>query len=96
MVVNTATEKSLIKYRLRAECGHDVLEFQKLAQNKIQNLESARLADCPGDRLVTFESALSVDELVAILFRGSDMHVMYQTLQPIEKYTGERNYSLNP
>ena len=34
-------------------------------------------------------------ELIEKMREVVDSHVMIQTLQPIEQYTGERNYKLN-
>lgn len=41
-----------------------------------------------------FETELALDEIIMTLQDIDDSHVMYQTVQPIEKYTGERNYDL--
>jgi hypothetical protein len=37
-------------------------------------------------------SSLALDDLLAIIDDIEDGHVMYETIQPIEHYTGERDY----
>lgn len=41
-----------------------------------------------------FETELALDEIIMTLKDIDDSHVMYQTVQPIEKYNGERDYDL--
>lgn len=43
---------------------------------------------------LTFESNLQLCEIISLMKKIENSHVMYQTVQPIEKYTGERNYNL--
>lgn len=44
------------------------------------------------DQEVEFQSTLSLDDLLRLFEGVVDAHVAFQTLMPIEKYTGERNY----
>ncbi len=46
------------------------------------------------DTELTFNVNLPLDHIMEIIREQQDSHVMLQTVQPIEKYTGERNYSI--
>ena len=41
-----------------------------------------------------FETELALDEIIMTLQDIDDSHVMYQTVKPIDEYTGERDYDL--
>lgn len=81
-------------YKFRAECEIDAEQFQEENVDVISDLEINIIdVDFP-DVHVTFESELSLEEIIDRMIIIPDGHVMYQTVQPIEKYTGNRNYNL--
>jgi hypothetical protein len=43
-----------------------------------------------------FSSHLLLSELLALIAQVPDGHVMYQTLQPIDRYKGERDWDREP
>lgn len=84
-------------YKFRAECLQDAISFKDktigLTDNfKIinQDVDSISIPDVD----VEFESELSLDEIIIKMREVFDSHVMIQTLNLIERYTGERNYYL--
>ena len=46
------------------------------------------------DRELIFSSYLSLEEIKNHIREVEDGHVMLQTVQPIEKYIGERDYNI--
>jgi len=83
-----------MNYKLRAESTTDVVNFIKTAHELLINfkLESAPLTP---DVYFEFETDLSLDEIILILKEIEDSHVMYQTLNTLESFTGLRNYDLD-
>ncbi|MCA6367588.1 MAG: hypothetical protein IM631_12720 [Cytophagales bacterium] len=81
------------KYKLRAECNHDIDVFLGNNNEAVSILNRMLLGDM-GDVEIEFESTYSKDELIAILKNQSDAHVMVQTLEQKDLYTGGRNHSL--
>ena len=81
------------KYKLRAECNHDIDAFLGNNNQAVSILNRTMLGDM-GDVELVFESTHSKDELIAILKNQSDAHVMVQTLDLEHLYTGVRNHSL--
>ena len=84
-------------YKFRAECIQDVDLFTiligELATNLKTEMDFPEL-DWAADVVVTFDSELPIEEIIIIMNGVDDGHVLYQTVQPIEKYTGARDYSL--
>jgi hypothetical protein len=75
-------------YKLRAECLIDVEQF--VANNiKVKDICPLISSDFP-DRELEFISSLSKKEIIKILNKIPDSHVMIETLEKIEKYTGKR------
>lgn len=82
-----------MKYKLRAECSNDVARFIMNAHSLMTNFKMQKDDELP-DVEFEFETELALDEIIMTLQDIDDSHVMYQTIQPIEKYTGERDYDL--
>ena len=80
--------KDLKHFKLRAECFHDVLQ---LLNKMCKNLYGFKIErDFYPDVDFEFVTNLTSDEIMAILRRQTDSHVMMETLKPFDEYTGER------
>jgi hypothetical protein len=51
-----------------------------------------KMLDIP-DVEFEFETDLALDEIIMCLKTIADSHVMYQTVNTLQDYTGERNYN---
>lgn len=81
-------------YKLRAECLDDVhLLIHKMPQNvwEMKILQAGQLPDV----VFEFKTTLTLDEILAILSKQVDSHVMMETLRPFDEYTGERYFIPN-
>jgi hypothetical protein len=76
------------KYKLRTECTVDVINFL----NKLIDYSLTSFSLSEGE--FEFETDLTLDKIILILQNLTDTHVMYQTVKPIEEYTGERDYKI--
>jgi len=75
-------------FKLRAECFQDVLI---LIDKLSKNLYGFRIErDFLPDVEFEFITNLTSDEILAILSKQVDSHVMMDTLKPFDEYTGER------
>lgn len=83
-----------MKYKLRAECSQDILNFLEKSGNQMMSFKMTREDLTFPDAEFEFETKLTLDEIILILKGIIDSHVMYQTVKPISEYTGERNYDL--
>ena len=81
-----------MKYKFRAECIHDVAQFLIQSSKVIANLNTQQDNDGFRDVIVTFDSHLELSEIMDLIEKIEDGHVMCETVKPIEKYTGERTY----
>jgi ABC-type uncharacterized transport system permease subunit len=82
-----------MKYKFRAECSQDAEQFKHENREAISDYEIQKVEGYP-DVYVTFDSYLELSEIIELMRDIDDGHVMYQTVKPIEEYTGERNYEL--
>lgn len=84
----------LNKYKLRAECQDDVARFISYFTDYINSFECAlqdyRLPDVD----FIFTSVLELKQIQNILCSLDDCHVMAQTVQLFDNYTGERDYTI--
>jgi len=83
-------------YRCRAECANDVERFLLHLQHLGVPPIDSSLMECEAlrpDVVWSFESALP-HRVLQVLMRDArqDWHVMAETLQPQELYTGNRSY----
>jgi len=78
-----------IAYKLRAEGAPDIAEFISIASPYLisYKMEHVGVPDVEFE----FETNLTLDEVIEILKNVPDGHVMYQSVQPIADYTGERD-----
>jgi len=88
---------NIMKYKFRAECSNDALMFRENTVSLMDNF-NITTQDIDGlaipDVDVEFESNLTLDEIIDKMKDVIDGHVMFQTVKPIEEYTGERDYHL--
>lgn len=85
-----------MKFKLRAECQIDISNFLQKAEEsgyKIELAEGGKMEDGFPDAELTFSSNESAENLRLVADSVVDGHVMAQTLQPLEEYTGVRVYS---
>jgi hypothetical protein len=78
-------------YKLRAECSKDVAVFIEYAHALFTSFKMQKLDGFP-DVEFEFETSLSLDDLILCLKTIVDSHVMYQTVNLLQDYTGKRNY----
>ena len=85
-------------YKCRAEVESDIHKFLKKAKGSVKNasitncvvsLSSGEVVPIP-DCELTFESSLSLIRLRRVLQRIPDAHVMEESLNYKNEYTGER------
>lgn len=88
-----------MKYKLRAECSRDVLNFIQAANDCMSTFNMTRINDPLSNRMpdvaFEFEIDLELSEVIDLLKTIPDSHIMYETVEPIEQYDGERNYKVN-
>ncbi len=83
------------KYKLRAECTADILLFIPMILSRVKSFTLLPL-DLSPDIEFEFTLDATLDEILDCLRYIDDGHVMYQSVQPIEQYTGERDYNRIP
>ena len=81
-------------YKCRAECRRDAEEWQKVAGDLVRNVVVkdvllGGVIPIP-DVDIDFESDASLQHLCNTMASVSDAHVMWETVQPSDQYTGER------
>lgn len=97
-------------YKLRAETIDDVFRFLRRFKQKLWGIkiEQQFLSPAQGQELgefqqtgipipdVTFEfkTKVTLQEIIATLKKVPDSHVMRQTVNPINEYTGNRIYEM--
>ena len=79
-------------FKFRAECESDVNKLRKIIGNRC--LKIVMIIRSFPDTEVDLYSTLNLDELRDKMANISDGHVMLQTVEFAENYTGERNYEL--
>jgi hypothetical protein len=85
------------KFKFRAECLTDVfLFFNYCPEGSVKDIQynSLDLIEGYPDVEISLESKLKLSDFRQICSKIEDGHVMLQTIQPIDSYTGERNYEL--
>jgi hypothetical protein len=82
-----------MNYKLRAESLNDVVQFIQNEYSHMKNFNMKRDELFP-DVDFEFETDLTLDEIIFKLKNINDSHIMYQTIKPINEYTGTRNYEL--
>jgi hypothetical protein len=82
---------TLVDYSFRAECQHDVDTWVALIKTDCIDLQSQQDPIFP-DVDCTFKSSLSLLQLRNSMMLVPDGHVMYETLNTTDQYTGERDY----
>ena len=85
--------KTYKKYKLRAECSDDVMNFLNNIHSQLLSFKFLRWKNYPDCELI-FTTELELDEIQMTLLDIDDAHVMAQTVQLYKNYTGKRNYEL--
>lgn len=82
--------------KFRAECTNDILELlRRLDENSIPcRINIAPIEDGKYGAEAVIKTHHSRQELIKLMKQVPDGHVMWQTLAPVECYTGERDYSI--
>jgi len=80
--------KDLNHFKLRAECIQDILLFMDKLGETLIGFKIER--DFFPDVEFEFFTNLTKDEILSVLSRQDDSHVMLDTLRPFNEYTGER------
>jgi hypothetical protein len=80
------------KYKLRAECSYDIVLFLQKAHGPMLGfkMEGDTELYMP-DVEFEFETILTIERILDILKDIDDSHVMYETVQLLEQYTGDRD-----
>jgi len=100
--IDFSTEKLILtnKFKFRAECLNDIIEFQNnLMDNKMiirpmrWNLKYINHFLFP-DVECDLEINLGIDEVREIMKLQLDSHVMIQTINDLENYTSERDFTI--
>lgn len=104
--IERINETSIIThFKMRAEYSHDIMEFLKKAFGAMQSFNFQKDQNDRNNSLpvffgfpdceIDFTTHATLLQILKILNDIPDSHVMYQTLKPIEDYTGERVYGLD-
>lgn len=80
-------------FKLRYDCLSDILEFEELLPAPCA-MSRTKFRDIPTGGEVEIQTNLSLNKVMNLIRLIPDGHVMLQTIQPIELYTGERNYEI--
>ncbi len=83
----------MITYKLRAECVQDILNFINQLVNHGIKANFGSINTLYNE--LVFDSKITREQIMALVRKVEDGHVMLQTIQPIEKYTGERDLDIN-
>lgn len=81
-------------FKLRAECLDDVLLLIYRMPTNMWEMKILQVGQLP-DVVFEFKTTLTLDEILAVLNRQVDSHVMMETLRPFDEYTGERCFIQN-
>lgn len=90
--VNKEKEDAIpaITYKLRAESMVDVFYFLEENRKELKSFSVNSMSNNSHVE-VTFDTEMAIEEIRKALECIYNGHVMVDTVQPIEKYTGERN-----
>lgn len=81
--------KDIKHFKLRAECLDDVLLLIHKMPTNVWEMKIVQVSHLP-DVVFEFKTTLTLDEILAIMNKQADSHVMMDTLRPFDEYTGER------
>lgn len=81
-------------YKLRAECISDVNDLAKLLKDSNlinEKIDELNINGIPiPDVEYTFDVNQTIEEVIEIIKLIPDSHVMYETVEIYDKYTGKR------
>jgi hypothetical protein len=81
-------------YKFRAESLTDALYFYGASKSIHGRLITNPINEFNPDVVCIFQSKNSLETIINEMKKIQDGHVMWQTVRPIDQYTGERNYDL--
>ena len=81
--------KDIKHFKVRAECLDDVLLFIHRMPTNMWEMKILQVGQLP-DVEFEFKTTMTLDEILDILSKQVDSHVMMETLRPIDEYTGGR------
>lgn len=95
-MITQKTKQMIMKYKFRAECGSDVLELMNLLPHAdiVRHNVEPDFYELPDVEVEIEFKNMQLDELRDTIRDVADGHVMLQTVQPIDKYTGDRDFNL--
>lgn len=79
-------------YKLRADCVQDILNFINQLVNHGIKANFGSINTLYNE--LVFETKISREEIMALIRNVEKGHVMLQTIQPLGKYTGERDWNI--
>ena len=82
---NSLFESKMNKYKLRAECSSDIVEFISKSHSNISSLKMKRWNGFP-DVEIVFRTNLESAEIIDILNEIEDSHIMIRSLIKIKYY----------
>ena len=77
-------------YQLRAECIEDVIDFLNTTQSVLTSFTMIKPNDNLPDVVLIFQAKINLEEIKYTLREIQNNHVMYETVEYIENYTGKR------
>lgn len=82
-------------YKFRAECISDVIRLMKriINHDPIEFISIEKM-ECGTDVVCTLSCGLSLEGIRLAMERVRDSHVMIETLETAENYTGNRIFNL--
>ena len=84
-----------VVYRWRSECAHDNDEvLKRLPECERLRFQSLRQDPFPDTICELTADSITLEELRDLMREIEDGHVMVQTVQPKDHYTGERDFTL--
>jgi hypothetical protein len=97
----TITKANEVHFKFRAECQGDAFRFVAGVLEKDKRARAFNLVPVIGGTFITVEerfsdaaceliTTLTLDSLKDLTKVGSDLHVIAETIKPVEEYTGVR------
>ena len=83
-----------MKYKFRAECKTDAFKLIDLLTDVVEYNIEPLITELPDVEITVETKETTLDELRNTMQKITDGHVMVQTVMPVEKYTGERDYTI--
>lgn len=79
-------------YKLKAECVRDILNFINQLVNHGIKANFGSINTLYNE--LVFETKITLDQIKALIRKVPEGQLMLQTVQPLEQYTGERDWDI--